>query len=150
MRGRVVTGSAVALGLTVAWAAMALAAPAGPYAGTTTEHGSVTFTATAHAVVNFKVPDGYNGGCHFAGGVGGIPTYSVAMKTMAISSSGRFAGRVRESSAPFPGTAVIAVTGRFLGAKALGTVTVIGKACGSDSPTPSASMYQESFTATRR
>lgn len=150
MRGRLVTGSAVALGLTVALATMALAAPAGPYAGTTSEHSSVTFTATARAVLNFKVPDTYNGGCHFTGGVGGIPTYSVAIKTMAISSSGRFAGRVRESSTPFPGTAVIAVTGLFLGAKATGTVTVVGKACGIDSPTPSASLYLESFSATRR
>ena len=134
MKGRVVTGSAIALALTVTWAAMALAAPAGSYVGATTEHGAVAFSATARAVVNFKVSDGYNGGCHFSGGVGGIPTYSVAIRTMAISSSGRFTGRVRESSTPFPGSAVIVVTGRFLGSKASGTITAVGKACGSSSP----------------
>ncbi|MFI5035600.1 MAG: hypothetical protein ACHQFZ_05290 [Acidimicrobiales bacterium] len=150
MRGRVATVSAVALGLTLAWAAMALAAPAGPYKGTTTEHGSVTFTVTAHAVVNFTVQDGYNDGCHFSGGVGGIPSYRVSIKSMALSSSGRFAGRVTESNAPFAGSAVVAVTGRFLGSQAFGTVTVVGKTCGTDSPTPSASMFYESFSATHR
>jgi hypothetical protein len=141
--------SAVALGVTLAWTVPAFAAPTGTYAGTTTEKGTVSFTVTAHAVVNFKVQDGYNGACHFSGGVGGLRTYSVSIKTMALSASGRFSRRVTESNAPFSGTAVIAVTGRFTGSKAFGTVTVIGKVCGTGSPTPSASMYYESYSATR-
>ena len=149
MKNRVAIGLAVALGSTVMVAAIAVAAPVGRYVGTTTEHGSVTFTLTARTVANFKVQDGYNDGCKFAGGVGGIPSYTISIKLMALSHAGRFAAHVTESNSPFPGTAVVAVTGRFVGRTVFGTVTVVGKACGTDSPTPTASMYYESFSATR-
>ncbi len=142
-------GAALTLAVTVALAGAALGATAGKYSGTTTEHGVVTFTVTKHAVLHFTVQDGNNGGCNFAGGVGGIPTYSVTIKSMAISRSGRFSARVTKSNAPFPGSAVIAVTGRFTRSTAFGTVTAIGKTCGSDSPTPGASLYYESYSATR-
>jgi hypothetical protein len=143
-------GAGLALGAAVVLAATALGAPAGSYAGTTTEHGAVTFSVVGHAVRNFTVQDGYNGGCDFSGGVGGIRTYSVTIKSMAVARSGRFSGRVTESNAPFSGSAVLAVTGRFTGAKAFGTVTAVGRNCGTDSPTPGASMYYESYSATRR
>jgi hypothetical protein len=149
MRGRASLGVALVLGSCLAFTTVALAAPVGRYTGSTTEHGSVTFSVTAHAVVGFKAQDGYNGGCDFSGGVGGIPNYTVSLKSMSLTPAGRFTGRVTVSNAPFAGTAVVVVTGRFVGAKAFGTVTVVGKACGTGSPTPTASMYYESFSARR-
>ncbi|HEV2427826.1 MAG TPA: hypothetical protein VGS61_06375 [Acidimicrobiales bacterium] len=149
MRGRATLALAGAIGLTVALTGSALAAPAGAYRGTTTEKGTVTFTVAAHAVLNFKTTDGYNESCHFSGGVGGLRNYAVAIHSMALSATGRFTGRVTVSNTPFPGTAVVVVSGRFEGAKAFGTVTAVGHTCGTGSPTPTASMYYESFSATR-
>ena len=149
MRGRVTRTLAAATGLSVALATSALAAPAGAYRGTPTERGTVSLTVHAHEVVNFSTTDGYDDACHFVGGVGGLRNYTVLIKAMAISASGRFSGRVTVSNTPFPGSAVISVTGRFDGAKAIGTVTAVGKTCGSDSATPTAPLYYESYSASR-
>ena len=100
-------------------------------------------------VISFASSDGYNAGCKFHGGAGGLKTFSVAVPRMSLSSSGSFNGKVFESNKPFTGTTTIQIRGRINGTHASGTLDVPGKTCGAGASNPAALMYLETFTATR-
>jgi hypothetical protein len=119
----------------------------GTYAGTTSEHGTVSFTVGAggKAVSGFTTQDGYNGGCHFHGGVGGIPNFTVTVPNMTLGTNGQFTSTVKEKLGPFSGT--FHVTGKVEGGKATGTVDELGSTCGTGSPIPTHSAYLETFAA---
>jgi hypothetical protein len=119
----------------------------GTYAGTTSEHGTVAFTVGAggKTVSAFSAQDGYNGGCHFHGGVGGIPNFTVAVPNMTLGTNGKFTATVNEKLGPFSGT--FDVAGKVEGGKATGTIDEVGSKCGTGSPTPTHSAYRETFSA---
>jgi hypothetical protein len=136
--------------------ATVLAAPSwaspklGTYAGTTSERGTVAFSVGAggKTVSGFTAQDGYNGGCHFHGGVGGIPNYTVAVPNMTLATNGKFTATVKEKLGPFSGT--FHVAGKVEGGKATGTIDEVGSKCGSGSPSPTHSAYLETFSASAR
>ena len=119
----------------------------GTYAGATSEHSSVAFTVGAggKAVSGFTAQDGYNGGCHFHGGVGGIPNFTVTVPHMTLGTNGQFTTTVKQKLGPFSGTFKIA--GRVEGGKATGTIDDVGSKCGAGSPNPTHSAYLETFSA---
>lgn len=123
MGSKVVVRRAVALvGCTVlATAGVALAATplgTGKYAGTTSEHGAVTFKVVSNgtAITSFKTTLGYNGKC----GQGGGPGYNVSIARIAIPASGKFSKKttLRFESFHAPG----AVSGTASGSKVTGKV----------------------------
>ena len=149
---RVAMAAALACALTLALGATASASPKpGKYTGSTSEKGAVTFTVSANGqtVLDFSAQDGYNRACHFSGGMGGIRTFTVAIASMAVAEPGAFSGTVAESDRPFRGTTTLEVKGKLTGPVASGTVTALGRDCGAGSPTPKASMYLETFRATK-
>ncbi len=127
------------------------AAAAGQYKGTTSERGTLTFTVGAggSSVLAFSTTDDYNGRCDFHGGLGGVPGLTVVVPRMAVTKAGTFKATVKVKEFPFSGTATVVVSGRIVGSHASGTVNWAGKACGSGSPTPTAPMYLETFSAAR-
>jgi hypothetical protein len=147
---------ASAAGLTVVLAALVLATAAGAkptpgtYSGTTSEKGTVSFIVTTDGkdVVTFTTSDGYNGGCKFHGGAGGMKNFSVSVALIPLSASGNFTGTVKESNKPFKGSTTIQIKGRIDGSHATGTLDVPGDKCGSGAANPSAPLYRETFTAT--
>jgi hypothetical protein len=156
-RGFRAAGRVSAAGLTVGLAALALATAAGAkpaagtYSGTTSEKGTISFIVTSDGkdVVTFTTSDGYNGGCKFHGGVGGLKNFTVNMALIPLSASGNFTGTVKESNKPFKGSTTIQIKGTINGSHASGTLDVPGDKCGSGAANPTASMYRETFTATR-
>jgi hypothetical protein len=137
---------------TLVLATAAAAKPAGgTYSGTTSEKGTVSFIVTSDGkdVVTFTTSDGYNGGCHFHGGAGGMKNFTVNVALIPLSASGNFTGSVKESNKPFKGSTTIQIKGRINGSHASGTLDVPADKCGSGAANPSAPLYRETFTATR-
>jgi hypothetical protein len=145
-----VSGLVVGAMLVVAAVAWAAAKP-GKYTGTTSEHGTVSFTVAAggKSVKAFSASDGYNGKCHFSGGAGGLGNFSLAVPSMKVARNGTFTTKKNVKLGPF--SATIVVKGKVTGGKATGTLNKVGagSTCGSGSSNPATQDYLETFTATR-
>lgn len=139
----------VALAALVGAAIALAAAKPGKYAGTTSEKSTVAFTVSAggKSVNGFTTQDGYNGKCHFHGGIGGAPNFTVKIPRMKVSAGGAFTATRTVKLGPF--SAKITVKGRLTGSSAGGTVTQAGHLCGKGAANPSLPDYLETFTAKR-
>jgi hypothetical protein len=147
---RTLTATAlVALAALIGAALATAAAKPGKYAGTTSEKSSVSFTVSAggKSVNGFTATDGYNSKCHFHGGLGGIPNFSVKIASMKVAAGGTFTATRTVKLGPF--SAKITVKGKLTGSSARGTLNQVGRLCGKGATNPSTPDYLETFTAKR-
>lgn len=145
MRGGLLL-AVLAAGLLVTAVALASAKP-GAYAGSTSEHGTVSFTVPkgGRSVNGFVTTDGYNGKCKFKGGVGGLGNFPVRIASMKVGPGGSFKGTVKSKLGPF--SATLMVSGKLVGSSARGTVDKPGATCGTSASNPTTHDYLETFTA---
>lgn len=146
---RTLAAALVALAALVGATLALAAAKPGKYAGTTSEKGTVAFTVSAggKSVNGFTTQDGYNGKCHYKGGVGGAPNYTLKIPSMKVSAGGLFTATRTVKLGPF--SAKLTVKGKLTGSLARGTVNQVGDLCGKDAAKPSLPAYLETFTAKR-
>lgn len=141
----VVLGAAVAALAAVSIAAASAAVPAGSYTGTTTEKGPISFTVAkgGTAVQSFTVALGYDGKC----GQGGGPTFSVAVKSIAVAANGSFQASVTAHDNAI--AAVVQVKGSISKSGARGSVSEPKPYFACHAPNQKVNPYAETFTAKR-
>lgn len=113
-----VTATAL-VGAALAQAAGSVPVKAGSYAGTSSEHGAVTFSITGRAIGKFTATLGYSGKC----GQGAGPGYNVSVNGVAIAKNGTFSKNFTLVS-PDQGVSSAAgkLTGRVSGTKVTGSI----------------------------
>jgi len=120
------------------------APPSGHYVGVTSEHGAVSLSVSANhkLVTGFVTRIGYNGRC----GQGGGPIYRISVARMAIGKGESFSAHT--TARVFTLTAKAVVTGRFVGTRARGSVSIPGFVC--PAPHKGVKNYYETFSASHK
>ena len=136
---------AVTIAGTAAVAVAATAPKSGKWAGTTSEHSTVTFAVSSNhkQVTNFITQLGYNGACGQGGGAG----FGIKVARMAITPQHTFSASTIARA--FGITIHVKINGSFSGGKATGAVKNPANVCSGVGGTGKGRFaYAETFSAT--